>query len=155
MDGVYILDGERTIEDVEIVPLRRIPDERGTVFHMLKSTDPHFQAFGEVYFSSVYPGVVKAWKCHESVTVNYACVFGRVKLVLYDGRPESPTRGTMMEIFLGPDHYALAVIPPGVWNGFQGMSRPMAMVANCATGIHDPEEFERVQPDAGEIPYSW
>lgn len=155
MDGVHVLEGDGGIEGVEVVPLRRIPDERGTVFHMLKSTDPHFRAFGEVYFSSVYPDVVKAWKNHERVTVNYACVVGRVKLVLYDERESSPTRGTLMEVFLGPELHALVVIPPGVWNGFQGMSRPLAVVANCATEPHDPEEFERMPPDADVVPYTW
>ena len=28
------------IDGVKVVPLRRIPDERGTVMHMLRSTDP-------------------------------------------------------------------------------------------------------------------
>lgn len=154
-DGVRVVRGDRPIHDVEVVPLRRIPDERGTVYHMLRATDPHFRAFGEVYFSSVYHGVVKAWKNHRRVTVNYACVHGRVKVALYDGRDGSPTRDALMEIFLGPDHHALVVIPPGVWNGFQGMSRPSALVANCATEPHDPDEFRRLPPDADEVPYRW
>ncbi len=45
------------IQGVEVVPLRRIPDERGTIFHMLRATDPHFQKFGEIYFSTVYKGM--------------------------------------------------------------------------------------------------
>lgn len=155
MDGVYVRRGDRMIEDVDIVPLRRIPDERGAVYRMLRSTDPHFREFGEIYFSSVYPGVVKAWKNHERVTVNYACVTGRVKIVLWDGRPDSSTRDTLMEIFLGPALHALVVIPPGVWNGFRGMSRPLAIVANCATGVHDPDEFRRLPPDTDEVPYAW
>lgn len=154
-DGVGICGGDRVIDGVEVVPLRRMPDDRGTVYRMLRSTDPHFVDFGEVYFSSVYHGVVKAWKNHRRVTVNYACVHGRVKVVLYDDREGSPTRETLMEIFLGPDNYALVVIPPGVWNGFQGMSRPAALVANCATEPHDPSEFRRVPADADAVPYEW
>ena len=30
------------IDGVQVVPLRRIPDERGTILHMLRSTDEHF-----------------------------------------------------------------------------------------------------------------
>ena len=44
VDGVTILDGERMIEGVTFAPLRRIPDERGTIMHMLRRGDPHFVA---------------------------------------------------------------------------------------------------------------
>ena len=143
------------IEGVRIVELQRIADERGTVYHMLRRTDPHFVEFGEIYFSSVYPGVVKGWHRHKEMTLNYACIFGRVKVVLYDDREESPTRGELTEVFLGPDHYALAVIPPGVWNGFKGMSEPYAIVANCCTHPHDPTRSERLDPYHNPIPYEW
>jgi dTDP-4-dehydrorhamnose 3,5-epimerase len=143
------------IDGVLVVPRARIPDERGTVFHMLKATDPHFRQFGEIYFSSVYRGVVKGWHRHREMTLNYACVFGRVKLALYDDRPGSPTRGELQEVFLGPDQHALAVVPPGVWNGFKGLSDPFALVANCCTHPHDPSRSDRLDPFAGGIPYDW
>jgi dTDP-4-dehydrorhamnose 3,5-epimerase len=143
------------IEGVQVIPLRRIPDERGTVMHMLRSTDPHFTQFGEIYFSTVYPGVVKGWHRHREMTLNYACVFGRIKLVLYDDRPASSTKGELAEIFLGPDNYSLVIIPPCVWNGFKGMSEPQAIVANCATHPHDPARSERVDPFENSIPYDW
>ncbi len=155
MDGVIINPCDAIIEGIKVIPLRRIPDQRGTVYHMLKATDPHFLQFGEIYFSTVYPGVVKAWKIHQRVTVNYACIVGRIKLVLYDDQDSSPTRGVLMEVFLGPDNYSLVVIPPGVWNGFQGMSHPVAVVANCATEAHDPSEFDRLDPTKNHIPYNW
>ncbi len=155
MDGVSILRGDHVIEGVAIVPLRRIPDERGTVYHMLKCTDPHFVRFGEIYFSMVYPGVIKGWHKHREMTLNYACIYGRVKLVLYDDRDGSSTRGSLMEVFLGPDSYALVVIPPEVWNGFKGMSEPYAIVANCCTHPHDPSRSARLSPFDGQIPYDW
>src|SRR5712691_12989637 len=107
------------IEGVKVVPLRRIPDERGTIYHMLKRTDPHFKAFGEIYFTTVYQGVVKGWHRHRDMTLNYACIVGRIKLVLYDDRPQSDSHGRLMEIFLGPDDYSLVVIPPEIWSGFK------------------------------------
>ena len=155
MDGVKIIGGEKIIEGVKIVPLRRIPDERGTVYHMLKSTDPHFIQFGEIYFSTIYPGVVKGWHKHKEITLNYACIFGRIKLVLYDERDGSTTKGTLMEIFLGPDDYSLIIIPPEVWNGFKGMSEPFAIVANCCTHPHDPSLSTRLDPFNNHIPYDW
>jgi len=142
------------IDGVAFVPLRRIPDERGTIFHMLRVTDAHFVAFGEIYFTSIYRDVVKGWHRHRLMTLNYACIDGRIKLVLYDDREGSATRGTVVERFLGPDDYSLAVIPPMIWTGFKGMS-DLSIVANCATHPHDPAYTERLDPFGPEVPYSW
>jgi len=143
------------IDGVRIVPRARIPDERGTVFHMLKATDPEFLGFGEIYFSTVYPGAVKGWHRHAEMTLSYVCIHGRIKLVLYDDRDGSPTRGELMERFLGPDDYSLVQIPPGVWNGFKGMGSEAAIVANCCTHPHDPTRSTRLDPFANDIPYDW
>src|SRR5262245_1221401 len=145
------------IEGVKVVPLRRIPDERGTVMHMLKRTDPHFREFGEIYFSSIYKGVIKGWHKHAHMALNYACVYGRIKLVLYDDREGSPTKGELQEIFLGPDNYSLVIVPENVWNGFKGMAAE-SIVANCATRPHDPVAAGtvRLSPlDRRLIPYDW
>ncbi|MFI5261353.1 MAG: dTDP-4-dehydrorhamnose 3,5-epimerase family protein [Candidatus Limnocylindrales bacterium] len=142
------------IEGVVTIPLRRIPDERGTIFHMLRRDDPHFIEFGEIYFTSIYRDVIKGWHRHRDMTLNYACISGRIKLVLYDDRPGSPTRGALQEHFLGPDDYSLVVIPPGVWNGFKGLS-DSALVANCATHPHDPARTDRLDPGDPAIPYDW
>ena len=85
--------GETLIEGVRVVPLKQIPDERGKVMHMLRADDPHFERFGEIYFSTVYAGVVKGWHLHERMTINYAVPVGAIKLVLFDDREGSPTRG--------------------------------------------------------------
>lgn len=143
------------IKGVAVHPLRRIPDERGTVMHMLRVDDPHFERFGEIYFSTVYPQTVKGWHRHRRMTLNYAVVSGTIKLVLYDDRADSPTRGELMELFLGESNYVLATVPPGVWNGFKGVGTTPAIVANCATEPHDPAEIERLDPGSSQIPYRW
>ena len=143
------------IDGVQVVPLRRIPDERGTVYHMLKRTDPHFSRFGEIYFSTIYPGVVKGWHLHKNMTLHYACIHGRIKLVIYDDREGSRTRGELAEVFLGPDNYALVVIPPGLWNGFKGMGSEPAIMADCTDMPHEEVESLRVDPFRNHIPYSW
>lgn len=143
------------IDGVAVRPLRRIPDERGTVMHMLRADDPHFERFGEIYFSTVYPGVVKGWHRHQRMTLNYAVVHGTVKLVLYDDRAGSKTHGELMELFVGDANYALVTVPPMVWNGFKGIATAPAIVANCATIPHDPTEIERLDPASPTIPYRW
>jgi dTDP-4-dehydrorhamnose 3,5-epimerase len=143
------------IKGVEIYPLRQIPDERGKIMHMLRSTDKHFEKFGEIYFSVVNPGVIKGWHLHKKMILNYAVVAGMIKLALYDDRKNSSTRGQVQEIFIGEDNYCLVKIPAGVWNGFKGIGAKPAIVANCATIPHDPGEIIRLDPLNNEIPYSW
>jgi dTDP-4-dehydrorhamnose 3,5-epimerase len=143
------------IAGVVIEPLLQIPDERGKVMRMMRKTDEAFEEFGEVYFSVVLPGAIKGWHLHHRMTINYAVPFGRIKLVLYDEREDSPTRGQIQEIFLGGDHYARVTVPPFVWNGFKGYGTTEAIVCNCATIVHDPEEIERLDPFDLRIPYDW
>ncbi len=148
------MEAGSAIAGVTVVPLCRIPDERGTIYHMLRRDDPHFIEFGEIYFTSIYRGVVKGWHRHNEMTLNYACIVGRIKLVIFDDRPGSATRGGLMERFLGPDDYSLVVIPPGVWVGMKGMT-DVAVVANCATRPHDPADTERLDISNPAIPYDW
>ena len=116
------------IDGVTVVPLRQIVDERGKVMHMLRADDPAFERFGEIYFTTVRHGAIKAWHLHTRMTLNYACISGLVKLVLYDDRPGSPTRGELQELFIGQDasnvEGASAVVAPTSSN-----SKPLAMCA--------------------------
>jgi dTDP-4-dehydrorhamnose 3,5-epimerase len=143
------------IEGVQLHPLKQIADERGKIMHMLRCDDPHFEQFGEIYFSMVYPGVIKGWHQHKHMTLNYAVIVGMIKLVLYDERKNSPTYGELQEVFLGEDNYVLVRIPPMVWNGFKGIGTVPAIVANCATLPHDPQEIIRLDPFKNQIPYDW
>lgn len=143
------------IDGVVIYPLKKIPDERGTVMHMLKATDPHFKGFGEIYFSTIYPGVIKGWHVHSRMIINYAVPVGTVKLVLFDARAGSPTEGEIQEIFVGEENYCLVQVPTGVVNGFKAVGGKTAIVANCATIPHDPQETARINPSASDIPYNW
>jgi dTDP-4-dehydrorhamnose 3,5-epimerase len=143
------------IDGVQINPLKQIPDERGKVMHMMKEADLVFSTFGEIYFSRVYPSAVKAWHLHDRMTINYAVPHGKIKLVLFDDRSESSTKGEIQEIFLGEDNYQLVTIPPFVWNGFKGIGTETALVANCASIPHDPNEITRLDPEDCFIPYNW
>lgn len=143
------------IDGVIVTPLRQFFDERGRVMHMLREDSPVFSRFGEVYFSCTHPGAIKAWHLHKRMTLNYAVVFGEIKFVLYDDRPGSPTHGNIEEFFLSPENYWLVTVPPLIWNGFKGIGDKSAIVANCATLPHDPEELERRSPFDSSIPYDW
>jgi len=143
------------IEDVLIVPLRQIADERGKIMHMLRCDSPHFEKFGEIYFSVAYPGVIKGWHLHKKMTLNYTVISGMIKLVLYDSRENSASQGELVELFIGEDNYVLVQIPPGVTNGYKTIGDKPAVLANCATEPHDLDEMVRFDPFTEEIPYDW
>ena len=143
------------IDGVKITPLKQILDERGKIMHMLRSDDAHFLHFGEIYFSCVHPGAIKGWHIHHEMVLNYAVPHGKIKFVLYDDRRDSPTRGSLQELFLGPDNYCLVTVPPMVWNGFKGIGSEMAIVANCSSITHRSDEIDRRDPFDPSIPYNW
>lgn len=143
------------IKGVEVLPLKQIADERGKIMQMLRSDAKHFERFGEIYFSQVYPGVIKGWHLHKKMVLNYAVISGMIKLVLFDDRKNSSTKGKVMEFFIGEDNYCLVKIPAGVWNGFKGVGVKPAIVANCSTIPHDPDEIIRLDPFSKKIPYNW
>ena len=145
------------IDGVKVIQLRRIPDERGTIYHMLRSSDEHFTKFGEIYFSKIYKDAIKGWHIHKQITLNYAVVVGMVKLVLFDSREESPTKGNIMELFIGDDNYCLVQIPVGVANGHKGITET-ALLANAPDVPNDQlikEEMIRIDPYNNDIPYDW
>jgi dTDP-4-dehydrorhamnose 3,5-epimerase len=145
-----------SIQGVETIPLRVISDDRGAVLHMVRASDRHFQHFGEVYFSEVNPGVIKAWKMHQRMSQRFAVPVGRMKVVVYDDREQSPTRGRLQTFFLGrPGEYKLLILPPRVWYGFQCLGSSPALMANCADMIHDPVECESRPLGDGGIDYEW
>jgi dTDP-4-dehydrorhamnose 3,5-epimerase len=143
------------IDGVKVIPLRKIVDERGKIMHMLKATDPHFIRFGEIYFSTAWPGTVKAWHIHQTMTVNNAVLSGHAKLVMYDLRESSPTKGELMEVYLGEDNHCLVQIPPGIANGYKAYGDKEVILANCGTEPHDPNEMLRLPPFTDKIPYDW
>ncbi len=143
------------IDGVTVESRRKIPDERGTILHGVR-VDQLKNPFGEIYFKKLYQGVVNGWHAHETLVLNYLCIYGMVKLVLYDMRKNSPTYGTIQELFMGEDNHCMVHIPPGIANGSKGMTAPYAIMCNVASEPHDPSiKYLRIDPHSGEIPYDW
>ncbi|MFM7200905.1 MAG: dTDP-4-dehydrorhamnose 3,5-epimerase family protein [Myxococcota bacterium] len=142
---------------VEIKRLKVIPDERGRLMEILRRDDAIFCGFGQVYLTTAWPGVVKAWHRHQHQTDHFCVVRGMIKLVLYDGRPASPTFEHFEEHYIGDHQPALIQIPAGVYHGFKNVSDVEALVINCVTEPYDaqnPDE-ERLPAHDGPIPYDW
>ena len=145
------------IDGVRVKRLKVIPDERGMLMEMLRDDDEFFQKVGQVYLSMVYPGVVKGWHYHKKQTDHFVFVKGMAKVVLYDDREGSGTRGEVNEYFMGEQNPILLVIPPLVLHGMKGIGTEPAYLINIPTEHYtyaEPDEF-RVDPNSPEIPYRW
>jgi len=145
------------IEGVHIKRLKVIADERGRLMEILRADDEMFEAFGQIYMTTAYPGVVKGWHYHKKQADNMAVVRGMMKIVLYDGREGSKTFGEVNEFFAGEHNPVLVHIPPFVYHGFKCISEGEAIVVNTPTATYDykdPDEY-RVSPHDNSIPYCW
>lgn len=145
------------IDGVVTKVLKVIPDERGFLMEILRKDDPFFQQFGQVYLTVVNPGVVKGWHYHRLQTDHFCVVKGMAKVVLYDSREGSPTKGEVNEFFLGEQNRTLLVIPAGVLHGMKGVGTEPAFLINTPTHPYnytEPDEF-RVHPHDNDIPYDW
>tara|TARA_B100001250_G_scaffold377435_1_gene366524 strand:+ start:53 stop:490 length:438 start_codon:yes stop_codon:yes gene_type:complete len=143
------------IDGIKVTPLKQIVDERGKIMHMMRNDSKIFEKFGEIYFSTVNPGFVKAWHLHKENTLNYVCIKGKVKLVLFDDRKDSSTKGKYQELMLSPEDYFLVTIPPYIWNGFKGLSNSDSIIANCMTMPHNEKEMLRKDPLDKSFTYKW
>ena len=144
------------IEGVTLKLLKHIPDERGWLMEVLRSDWDFFEKFGQLILSTAYTNVVKAWHLHENQTYYLTCINGMIKLVLYDGRDGSNTRGEIDELFLGETNPLLVKIPSHVWHGFKAIDRT-ATVLEATTELYQYEkpDSKRLPPDTDKIPYDW
>ena len=152
-----ILEEENMIEGVKVKNLKVIPDERGRLMEILRADDSLFSRFGQVYMTTTYPGVVKAWHKHMKQTDNVVCVCGMIKLALYDFREDSPTFKELNQFYLGIHNPMLVQIPPGVYHGWLCVSQEEAIIVNIPTQVYnyeDPDE-QRLDPHQNDIPYDW
>ena len=143
------------IEGVILTKLKQIKDDRGSVFHMLRNDSKVFKSFGEIYFSTIVTKAVKAWHLHKEMILNYACIEGEIRLVLYDTREKSKTKNQTQEIILSRDNYFLVTVPPLIWNGFVNIGSKNAILANCSNVPYSDDEIVRKSAFDQSIPYIW
>ena len=143
------------IEGVKISELKVISDKRGKIMHMMRTDSPTFKKFGEIYFSTIYKNIIKGWHLHLTSTLNYACIKGKVKLVLFDDRKNSKSKNQYQEIILTPEKYFLVTIPPNIWNGFKGIDTEESIIANCLDNPHDEKEMVRKDISDKYFNFNW
>lgn len=143
------------LEGVILTPLRIIPGALGSVFHGMKATDPGFEGFGEVYFSTVRKGAIKGWKKHTKMVLNIVVPVGEIRFVIYDDRAESPTSGNFQDIILSPENYYRITVPHGLWMCFQGIGSELNLLMNAASIPHDPEEAINDPVESSDISFDF
>ena len=146
---------KKNIEGVQITPLKIFSDDRCSVMHILRNDSKIFDKFGEIYFSTIFKDKIKAWHLHKEATLNYACVYGEVQLVLFDERKGSSTFGEYQELLLSLKNYSLITIPPNIWNGFKGLSDKFSIIANCLNLPHNEKEMVRLDIKDNRFKYHW
>jgi dTDP-4-dehydrorhamnose 3,5-epimerase len=145
------------IDGVKTKNLRVVADERGWLMEILRNDDEIFKEFGQVYITTAYPGVVKAWHYHRKQTDNFTCIRGMMKVALYDDRKDSSTYREINEFFIGEKNPRLISVPPGVYHGFKAIGKETAYFLSIPTlpyNHKEPDEF-RLPPDTTQIPYDW
>ncbi len=145
------------IDGVVVKELKLIPDERGYLMEILRNDDDFFSKFGQCYVTAAYPGVVKAWHYHAVQTDHFCALTGMVKVVLYDSRNDSPTKGDVNEFFCGEQKRQLIVIPPGVYHGYKNIGTELSLLLNTPTEVYNYEQPDecRLDPHDGSVPYDW
>src|SRR3990167_5260346 len=144
----------KLIDGVKIKQLKAIADERGRLMEIMRVDDEIFEKFGQVYMTTNYPGVVKAWHYHKHQTDYVTCVKGMIKNALYDAREDSPTHGQINEFFAGDYNPLLIKIPKGVYNGWKCISETDSIAVSVPDVPYDyknPDVF-REPYDSDKIP---
>jgi len=156
-EGLIVRSSGGLIDGVAVRRAKVIPDERGRLGEIMRADDPWFEKFGQVYFTTTYPGVVKAWHYHKKQTDHFYVLKGTIKVALYDEREESPTHKVVNEVYLGEHCPGMVRIPSGVCHGWMCVGQTEAYIVNMVSEMYnraEPDEF-RTDPHDNHIPYNW
>jgi len=146
------------IEGVVVKRLAAHVDHRGSLTPLLDVRDAFWsEPVVYAYEFTINPGVIKGWGMHERQADRYYVADGRVRVVLFDGRRDSPTAGELVQLHFGERNPGLVLIPPGVWHADQNWGDARARVVNFPTERYDPEDPDkcRIDPHSGVIPFDW
>jgi dTDP-4-dehydrorhamnose 3,5-epimerase len=138
------------IDGVIFRSVRPVPHEDGHVTEVARVSwgelaDPVVQ----VHLTTTFPGRVRAWGLHQASTDRLFVVSGLVKIVVFDGRHESPTFGRLNEFTVSEKNPGLLIIPPDLYHGWKNIGTWEAIIINMPTRMYDYEA-----PDALDLPWN-
>ena len=137
--------------------LKIITDERGFLVELLRDDDEIFKKFGQVYITCCEPGFVKAWHYHKIKTDYFTCINGTARVVVFDDREGSPTKGELKEYILSVDNPQLVKIPTGCYHGFEAVGDENAYIISITTESYHPDNTDeyRIPFNDPLIPFKW
>ena len=146
---------KQLIHGVTVKKLQIHCDERGRLMEMIRADDKDLKQikFGQVYMTTAYPGVTKAWHYHKKQTDHFVCVKGMMKVVLFDPREGSPTKGQLMELVMGDESPTCLTIPPGVAHGCRALE--VTHLLYVTSNVYAPDDEGRIPHDDPTIGYDW
>ncbi|HEX8856966.1 MAG TPA: hypothetical protein VF752_15330 [Thermoleophilaceae bacterium] len=153
--------GRRLSTGIDGVELERLvvhDDHRGSLVEVMNFERPFWrEPVIYAYSVTIRPRRIKGWGMHKLQTDRYYVASGNIRVVLLDGRLESPSHGALSEFHFTDRTPGLLAIPPGVWHADQNWGDSDAMIINFPTRPYDhvnPDK-NRVDPHSGEIPFDW
>jgi dTDP-4-dehydrorhamnose 3,5-epimerase len=143
---------QQLIEGIEVTNLKIVPNDKGEIYHGLKSSDICFNGFGEAYFTTINKGFVKGWKKHNSMISNLLVPTGIIRLVFYDDRINSSTKNNANIFELSNLNYKRITVNPGIWFAFEGLGE-FNLLLNISNIVHDPNESDNIALDNSSFNY--
>ena len=141
------------IHDVFISSNKIVKAKGSHIYHGINDEDIGFNKFSEIYFSILKKNFSRDWKNHNKMTCNLLAISGEIKIVIFDNRNSSISKGLFQEILISRKNFKRVTIPPKLWINFIGLSDKDNILVNIANIRHDPKELYR--KPFKEISYNW
>ncbi|HEY8241886.1 MAG TPA: dTDP-4-dehydrorhamnose 3,5-epimerase family protein [Casimicrobiaceae bacterium] len=137
------------IAGVRFRPTRPVPHEDGHVTEVARASWGEIASpIVQVHITTTLAGRVRAWGLHPRGTDRLFVVSGLVKLVVFDGRRDSPTLGRWNEFVASDRNPGLLIVPPNLYHGWKNIGNDLAVIINMPDRMYDYEE-----PDALDLPW--
>ena len=138
--------GKNILKKIKVYKPKVVKLPEGDILRVLKNNEIKKWNFAEAYFSKIKFGKVKAWKCHSKMTINVVVPKGKVRFVFYSNK-------NFRSILIGEKYYLRLTIPPKIWFGFKGMSKPESIILSLTNIEHTAKEVLRIKKN--KIRFNW
>jgi dTDP-4-dehydrorhamnose 3,5-epimerase len=146
------------IEGVRVKEVKHVPKNNGVLTEVFRGDWKLDEGVvQQVFQTTISPGGLSAWHVHQHTTDRLFVCLGLLKIVLFDGRESSPSRGWIDELRFGTERPALVIVPPGVWHGVQNIGTVEGLLLNLVDRAYcyeDPDHW-RLPADSPKIPYTF
>lgn len=148
----------RNIAGVRVERLAGYHDNRGSLVPFMDFSKPFWsEPIVHAYEFTLRPGRIKGWGMHRRQADRYFVQTGDLRIVLYDGREGSPTKGNFCQFWFAGNGWLLLYIPPGVWHATQNWGTTLGRIVNFGTARFDTADPDkaRIDPHSSVIPFDW